>query len=125
MIAVISEVWNDRNGDLHKGADVIVRILLLVCEAVILHAFFHKPILSCFILSSAIFFLLFDYAITYVLIKNGKLEPPLGVKYHWFSYMAKKGVIDNISWWRNMNPWGRFAIRLAYFVGSLVLYFQR
>jgi hypothetical protein len=124
MIATIVEWFNDREGDFNKGADVFIRFIFFWFESYVLHFAFGKPAYICFILSTAIFFLVFDYWIAYTLIKNGTLEPPRGVKYHWFRYSAKKGFVDNISFWRNMNPWGRFAIRVGYFIIALVLYFK-
>lgn len=73
-------------------------------------------------MSVAIHFLFFDYSIQYILIKNGTLEPPRGVKYHWFTYQAKAGVIDNIGLWRNMNPWVKLCIRVGYFTMALMLF---
>lgn len=124
MIATIWEVWNDRLGDLNKTADIQVRFLLLLIEAVLLYLLTDKNIFICINLSIAFFFLTFDYAINYILIKNGTLELPRGVKYHWFDYSGKKGVIDNLKFWKNLNPYVKLLIRVTYFVGSLVLYFM-
>lgn len=123
MIATFWEVWNDRLGDLNKTADVWIRCLLFLVEAVVLHLLTNKNIFICLNLSIAFFFLTFDYMINYVLIRNGTLEPPRGVKYHWWTYQAKKGVIDNLSFWKNLNPYVKLLIRVTYFLGSLVLYF--
>lgn len=121
MIATIWEVYNDRHGDFNKGADVVIRVIYLIIDSLILRLIFQKPFLDSLLLSTAIFFFFFDYAITYVLIKNGTLEPPRGVKYHWFSYMGKVGVFDNLAFWRK-SPWLRFGIKLAYLIATLIIF---
>jgi hypothetical protein len=120
MIATIWEVWNDRYGDLNKGWDVVVRINLLVIEAGIPHFAFDKTFFVCLMLSTAVFFLLFDYLITYVLIRNKVIEVPGA---HWFSYTGKKGWFDNLGWWKR-SAWIRLGIKLAYFIISLILFIK-
>ena len=122
MIATLWEVWNDAKGDIDKAFDVFIRVLLFTAEGVLVHWISHKPLIDCIILSFAIFFLCFDYLISYVLIKNGTLEPPRGVTYHWFSYTAKVGVIDNIPFWKQLNPWIKFGIRLIVFIGAIIIF---
>lgn len=123
MIATIWEVWNDRYGDSNKSADIWARTFLLWIEAVILHLLTDANIFVCFNLSISVFFLTFDYVINYVLIKNGTIEPPRGVKYHWFTHVGKSGVIDNLKFWKEMNPYVKLGIRVAYFLISVILYF--
>lgn len=120
MIATIWEVWNDRHGDLNKSTDVYIRIVLLWVEAFVLKFIFHKPSWAAFILSSAIFFMFFDYLVTYVLIRNKVIEVPGA---HWFTYTAKGGLFDNMEWWK-FSPWIRFGVKLAYFFVSLVLFIK-
>lgn len=124
MIATIWEVWNDRKGDFNKGEDVFIRIIYLCGEAIIIGIIFNKPFIDSLLVSTSFFFLVFDYAIAYVLIKNGTLEPPKNVKYHWFSYQAKSGVFDNFKTWRNLSPWGKLGIKLGFFVVSMVIYIE-
>lgn len=121
MIATLIELFNDKDGDFNKGADMFVRLFFFAFEAWMIHFIFDKPVWAAFMLSTAIFFLTFDYLISYILIKNGTLEPPRGVTYHWFTYQAKAGVIDNIGLWRNMNPWVKLCIRVGYFTMALIL----
>lgn len=121
MIALIWEVYNDRHGDANKWFDVIVRLIVLVCESQLIHLFLHKPFITSLLLSTAIFFLFFDYVITYILIKNGTVEPPRGVRYNWFTYEAKSGIFDTMDWWK-YSPWLRLGIKLAYFLVSLILF---
>lgn len=123
MIATIIEIWNDRHGDLNKADDIWFRVPLLFIDAVILYYLNNKNIFICFNLSAAIFFLTFDYSIAYILIKNGTIEPPRGIKYSWFTYVAKKGFVDNVPNWTDCNPWIKLGIRACYFTSALILYF--
>ena len=123
MIALLWEVWNDRHGDLNKAKDVPIRGLLIIIEAALLNYFFHKPIITSLLLSTAIFFLLFDYLVTYVLIRNKVIEPRIGGSYSWFTYTGKKGLFDTMNWWK-FSPWIRLGIKLAYFFVALVLFIK-
>ena len=123
MIATIWEVWNDRHGDLNKSQDVVIRAILLIIEAATLRLFTHKPFFTCLLLSSAVFFMFFDYLITYALIRNKVIEPRIGGGYSWFTVTGKKGWFDNLKPWKFASPWVRFGIKLAYLIVSLVLFF--
>jgi hypothetical protein len=120
MIATIWEVWNDRHGDLNKQYDVIARLILLWIEGAAIHFIFHRPLITSLMISTAIFFLLFDYVVTYVLIQNKVIEVPGA---HWFSYTGKKGWFDNLGWWKH-NAWIRLGIKLAYLIISLILFIK-
>ena len=118
MIATIWEVWNDRHGDTNKSEDVVLRCIWFIVEAATLRLFTHKPFFTCLLLSSAVFFLLFDYLVCYFLIRNKVIEVPGA---HWFSYMGKSGVVDNLKFWRDMNPWLKLLVRMGYFGLALTL----
>lgn len=121
IIPTALELYNDRNGDTDKSFDVVLRVLLMLGAAagcLALHFSFWLSLN----LSVAIFFAFFDYIIAYILIKNGTLEPPRGVKYHWYSYTAKDGIVDNFKFWRKMKPGWKLTIRLAYFTASLLIF---
>jgi hypothetical protein len=120
MIATIWEVWNDKFGDTNKSYDVAMRTLLLIAEALLLRLVLRKPFFVCLMLSTAVFFMFFDYIITYVLIQNKVIEVPGA---HWFSYTGKKGWFDNLKLWR-FNPWIRLGIKLAYLLISLILFIK-
>lgn len=112
------EVLNDRYGDLDKKLDVALRIAIgtvasIICWYFTGHSFFAAGFM-CF----AIFFLLFDYTIAAILVKNKVIRPS-----KWFEYMGESGDIDNIQWWRSMNPYLRFATRFAVFAVALIIYF--
>ena len=122
MIATFYEVWNDRHGDLNKREDVFIRLCLLLMEALALHYFLHKPLIDSFILSASFFFLVFDYYVTWVLIKNKVLEPRRGTTYTWWTYTAKKGWFDNIPLWKNASPWVKFGLKASVFIASLIIF---
>lgn len=106
LIPTVWEIIDDRKGDSNKGFDVFMRVLLGICVAL-----WFSNIYTAFFLSMALHFFLFDYAINLIL----KREP-------WFSYLGKKGVVDNIGPWRNLNPWARFIIRLAVLLVAIWLF---
>ena len=115
------ELFNDRAGDLNKAEDVFVRAGLMLGAAAGCYMLGFNFWLS-LNLTVAIYFAFFDYIISYILIKNGTLEPPRGVRYHWYSYTAKAGLVDNFKFWRNMKPGWKLTIRLAYFAASLLIF---
>jgi hypothetical protein len=96
LIPTIWEVIDDRKGDSNKGFDVFMRVVLGVAVAL-----FFPNLYTAFFLSMALHFFLFDYAINIVLGRRP-----------WFSYLGKKGVVDNIPVWRNLHPIMRFIVRL-------------
>lgn len=121
-LPTVWEIYNDRHGDLNKSSDVIWRIVIgLLAALAVSHLNLIRFVIA-FNLSMAINFLLFDYLIAYILIRNGTLEPPKGVKYHWWSYIAKSGFVDNVPFWIKLNLWVKLAIRVVYFGISLLLY---
>lgn len=122
MIATIYEVINDRFGDKNKGFDVFIRMILFTLEAYILHLIFDKSVLVSLVIPFAVFFLVFDYWIAYVLIKNRIVEPPVGEKYHWFSYVAKKGWFDNLSFWRDTEPGFKLGMRIGFFIAAILIF---
>jgi hypothetical protein len=127
--AVVWERFNDRKGDLNKKADVFYRGALMFLAAninTLLNAGNCEDwrrtltfLLLSINLSISSFFLLFDYWITYTLIKRGIIETPGA---HWFTYM-RKGGFDAWEPWAKLSPRTRFIIRAGYFVVSLVIYF--
>ena len=108
LIPVTWEVIDDRKGDSNKGFDVFMRVLLGLLVA---QSRYFDNIITTFLLSMALHFFLFDYAINIVL----KRQP-------WFSYLGKKGVIDTLPFWRNLHPWVRFGVRLIVLLIAWWLY---
>jgi hypothetical protein len=116
------ELSDDARGDHNKTQDVLLRCLIGLAAALLNFFLIGKPILDSFLLSMAIHFMFFDYAIAFILIRNGKLEPPRGVKYHWFSYVAKKGPIDNIGFWKRMEPKKKLWVRVGVVGVAILIY---
>ena len=121
MIATLWEVWNDRNGDLNKASDVIIRCLLFVVETLILHYTFKKPVIDCYILTVAVFFFLFDYAVHIAMIRTGTLELPRHL--NWFTYIGKSAVFDRIIIWNRIGGWGRFLVKSLVLIGATILFY--
>lgn len=119
----IWELADDERGDNNKTSDTISRLAFTSSAGAAAHYISGENWLTAFNLSLAIHFAFFDYCIAAILIRNGTLEPPRGVKYSWFDYSGKKGVIDNISFWKNLNPYVKLLIRVSYFVIAIILYF--
>lgn len=111
------ELWNDAKGDLNKKRDVIIRALLMVSAALLCWCLLHQNFFASLNLSVAIFFLLFDYLI--ILILNHNVYEK---KVHWFSHLGTSSAIDKLSFWVKLGPWGRFGIRVLYFIGSIILF---
>lgn len=107
LIPTAWEVIDDRKGDSNKGFDVFMRVLLGI-----LVARWFPNLYTAFFLSMALHFMLFDYAINIVL----KRQP-------WFAYLGKKGVVDQIPFWRNLNPWVRFGIRVIVLIAAVILFY--
>lgn len=122
MIATLWEAWNDRHGDLNKQTDLIWRVVLILLEAGLLAWFLHKPLVDSILVSSAVFFMCFDYLVGYVLIKNSVVEPRRGTSYSWWTYTAKKGFFDNIKVWRNLSPWAKFSIKLSVLIAAILIF---
>lgn len=114
----IWEVINDRYGDLNKKIDVLWRVLIGAAASAFVWKFTGHSLWACAFMCFAIFFLLFDYTIAAILIKNGIISTN-----DWFGYMGKKGDVDNIKFWRNLSPGWRFAIRMTVFAIALIIYF--
>lgn len=118
------EINDDKRGDLNKKEDVAWRILGGCVVSICAWVFADKNPWLAFNMSMAIFFLFFDYLISYILIHNGTIELPRGSKYTWFNYTAKSGFVDRVPWWSKLNPWIKLLIRVTYFSISAILYFK-
>lgn len=113
------ELWNDRKGDYNKGRGVIIRCLLFIVCALVVHYLTKHKLIVTFNLAAAIHFMFFDYAINYILYRNKIIASP-----YWFSYTGKSGVIDNIKGWKHLNPWLKLIIRVLYLSVALFLYIK-
>lgn len=113
------ELWNDRNGDFNKKADVLFRALLIVNAGFIVWGFFNRNLFAAMNLSFAIHWLLFDYLIHIILYRNGVIVSP-----EWFKYTGKSSKVDNIPIWKSIGPYGRLFVKLFYFLLAVWLYFK-
>lgn len=113
------ELWNDRNGDLDKGRDVIIRCLLFIVCALVVHYLTGHKLIVTFNLAGAIHWLLFDYLINIILYRNGVIASPA-----WFQYLGKSSKVDKIPIWKSIGPYGRLFVKLGYFLISIWLYFK-
>lgn len=118
----VLELFDDMKGDKNKAADVMLRCLIGVGVALVGFFLIGKPILDSFMLSMAIHFMFFDYLITYILLRNGTIEQPREVKYHWFSYTGKSGVIDNLKLWKEMKPRTKLYVRVGVLVIAVLIW---
>jgi len=118
--AYVWEVINDAHGDVDKTKDVFIRIGIMLITAVPSWAFADRNYMASFYLALCIHFLLFDYTINIVLWKNIIIEKPEAK--NWFAYLGEKGKTDNWAPRRNMNPWKRLGVRVAFIVSAVALY---
>ena len=114
---LIWELLDDRKGDFNKAQDVIWRVLIAMSAAStiwileFIHRMHHGFFQSIF-LALSIHFMFFDYGINLI----------LGHKKDWFSYMGKKGVIDNYPLWHNLDPRRKLMIKLLIFLMAIIWY---
>jgi hypothetical protein len=131
LCAVMWERKNDggEKGDTNKKRDVWIRagiILLTATFGYFLRSlnFLHIESLwqvligigKVYLLAIGLFFLVFDYAINR---KRGRKD--------WFAYLGDgkdDGTIDNIKWWKHMHPVWRLVVRIAFFILTLIIYFN-
>lgn len=130
FLAIVWEKYNDRKGDLNKREDIFYRGALMFLAANIntllnvgVNCDDWRRVLTflalSFNLSVSSFFLIFDYWISYALLKNKTIELPNGSRETWFTYRMGGGL----KFWREASPRTRFIIRAGYFVISIVIYF--
>lgn len=126
FVAYAWEVSDDDHGDFNKKKDVVTRAVIMFITAALNAALNGRRLSSALWLlgisinaSVAWFFLLFDYTIAWILIRN-KIVELKGVS--WFDYLGKVGQVDNWGPWRNLTQKRRLWIRVGYFVISMALY---
>jgi hypothetical protein len=114
---LLYHLYSDQNGERpsEKTADIIyVSIIALVASLI---GYFNtgKPIVDGFILAWAIHFLVFDYAIVYILKRRGVIE----TKESPFSYLGKSYTDDVLRQW---TPVTRLLIKLGVLILAVVIY---
>lgn len=127
------EVLNDKDGDAHvsrgdwndkykfssKTLDVWARCFFMVVASALNILFTQHNFFVSLFLAGAIHFLLFDYTITYVLIKRKILEGPI----KWYDYSNGKGF-DNYKWWTERSWQVRMSLKVVVFLVACVIYFD-
>lgn len=114
---LVWELFNDMGGDTKKSKrqDVFIRLLIALGAAVVGWYLIDKPIIDGFILSLAIHFLIFDYAINYILKKRGVIE----TKESWFSYLGKSYTDDVL---RQFTPMQRLFLKIGVLGVAITIY---
>jgi len=113
LLPLIWELIDDRHGESikDKQMDIYRRIALAIIGAALDAWILNVNFFAAVLFSFAEFFLIFDYAIAYILHHKDV-----------FSYIGKTGKWANFHVWNWIGPWGRFAIRLVIFVAALIWY---
>jgi undecaprenyl pyrophosphate phosphatase UppP len=117
FVPLIWELINDRNGEApnEKTQDIFIRLLLAITAAVVGWYIAGKAIPDGVLLSLAIHFVVFDYAITWILKKRKVIE----TKESAFSYLGKSWTDDVLRQWKPMT---RFLVKLGVLVGAVIMY---
>lgn len=119
------ELWNERTGEKPKSKkwSMLVRIVIALGSTWVAAVFKNDDLvpdlIKSAVMSFAIFFLCFDYCIAAILIHRGIIETRESA----FSYVGKSSRFDKFKLWVRIGPWGRFTVKMAVFVGALILYF--
>lgn len=115
---LIWEVRDDKHGDNNKIEDVVYRGALMLAAAGMVTVLTYHSYVGSLLMTFAIFFLVFDYAMNIRLVRSG-IYAGVG----WFAHLGKSSVLDRWEWWKNLNPWYRFAIRVGVLVVAIIVYF--
>lgn len=115
-LPLLYHLWNDKDGEApeDKGIDILIMSVIAIAAAVVGFFIADKPIIDGLLLSAAIHFMLFDYAINYILYRNGVIENP-----NWFSHLGKSYTDDVLRQW---SPWTRFWIKVGILVAAVTIY---
>ena len=117
LVPTLVEAWLDRKGEstLGKYKDTLWLVVASLGLAGVAWWLGQRPLpVIGLVLGWRI--LVFDYLVTWLLIRNDVIDP--GAK--WYNYTGKTSVVDR---WVSRIPWKwRLAIRLALFVASVVVF---
>lgn len=116
------ELYRERNGEdpKKKGRSMTVRALLMsVCAlgAAWILGLTWLVYFKCLLLSFAIFFLFFDYAVILILVHRGIVELPKGEK--WYTYLSKS-PLDKL--FAKVNWKVRMGIRVIVFITAIIIW---
>ena len=118
FLPTIWEVWNDRNGESKKDKvkDAIITAVMWLILVSVARWLFVTPVVGSLALLIGIRIMFFDYLVQYVLIKRHVIVG------HWFTYTGKTAKWDRMI--AKINPWVRFALRVAIFSGMIFIYIR-
>lgn len=113
----VYEAWTDREGETRsqKVKDALILIAVGLLMTVLAWLFLHVQILKSIALLLAWRLLIFDYLVSYLLIRNGVIVG------HWFSYNGKTAWFDRLV--SRVNPVVRLAVRVIVFLAAIFFFF--
>lgn len=121
LAPTIIEVFFDRNGEgrTDKTRDAIVAVIMYAAVALVNWWWLDVHPLRSLALTFGFRVILFDYAITWVLRRNGVINNNAKI----FSYLGKTSRIDTNRLWIMIGAWGRFIVRIIILCASSFVYF--
>lgn len=119
LAAVIVEAICDRKGEYKRGKIRDAIGLTIAASLICLIAYWlgDVPPLNTLVLLLGIRLLVFDYLVSYLLIKNKVIVG------HWFTYSGKTAKWDGLI--SKINPWVRLALRALLFCLALWWFLSR
>lgn len=115
---LVIQLVDDRDGERRKKSDVIVLSILAAIQSLLIHYYLHIEWYRTIAAAFAWHFLLFDYIVVVLLVKNKVIRADA----KWFTYMGH-GTIDSVKLWRD-HPYFRLIVRVAVFVIANAIYFR-
>ncbi len=110
----VYEAWTDRHGE-GRRQKVIDALILIACASgltILSYWLLAVPLLKTIVLLLAWRVLIFDYTVSYLLIKNDVIVG------NWFTYTGKTSKFDKLI--AGINPWLRLVVRVVLFTASIV-----
>lgn len=125
-VPTIYAVWEDRNGDEHPNHDWVgILVVMVICSLVVGfidgRMSFAMDFIRALCLSIAIYVLLFNWLIGYVLWKRGVIELKPGKK--WYNHYSKTAIPDKWMIWNTARWWQKlfFQILIAMWPAAVYL----
>jgi hypothetical protein len=117
-VPTIYHLINDRNGEAlsEKGKDILIVGAISLLAGYAGKYLIGKPVIDSMLMVIAIHFLVFDYAIVYILKKRGVIE----TRESWYTYLGKSHTDDVLRQW---SPVTRLIVKLVILVGAVIIYF--
>lgn len=114
LVAVVVEAWNDQHGESKKDKvrDAFVLAIAASCLSLLSYWIADVHPLKTIALLLGVRVLVFDYLVTYLLIKNKVIAG------NWFDYMGKTAFTDRLV--AKVPAWLRLLVRVCLFAASLI-----